>query len=849
MIRHTASVLFIALAVVAAIGSAQEPIPVPEDLWARYHEGDEGEIPGDFIFECSGSQNQTLIKNGNYDLVWGALFADGDPAVDGYQYRVYKNYYCGVTIRLEDTIEDLDESTEYSFRFSPSIPARYCWHVRGLEYPLAKPFEPEPEYGMWSDCCCFDVIEVCRPLTAPAIIDIGGEICDRTIEVASPDLKWVNVSRERGYRVEVRDASDKVVVRGTVDRDETTTNLGRLAPGEYTARVQAFGDNEQNCDSEWSVCPFRMAPPDKADFGWWPKTPKVGQTVRCADQTTGRPQWWHWNFDDGGAAEGKNPSWRFAEAGAYEVSMMVGFDSGQQTVTKTIEILGKVSCGDGICEGSETAWSCPADCALGTSESGRAGGRDHKPSIPIAVGGVEGVGGTFWKTEGSVFNPGDEAISFVIEFSPLNGDEILHAGPFRLRPKQGLYWDNIVGDLFRAAGNGSLWLDASGPVLFQARSYNSTASGEYGQGVTGIRERLTLARGEGKVYLIGLREDDAFRTNLFFQEVDGKPVTVLVDIFDPAGKILSRTRINVRGHSAVRRSLSRLGVSGVASAYATAQVVEGYGRMAATGSVIDNVNGDPATTDALHPEQVLAKTAADEDHQLVAVVAHTRGLFQSRWRSEVAIVNPTESTQTVRLEYATEFDETGAVGDSIESTVTVQPGEQKTWTDVLGELFGLPEEARTQGALHVYSPDGVIVHSRTFNQQGDTSTKGQTMPALKSADLIALGETGQIIGLRHTDGTRTNLGVAGFSDQETEVELSFFNTRLSVVFLGTMTEKVPAKSHLQLTRVFEKLGLTGTPMTDIAAYVTVKKGGAVYAYGSVVDNGTGDATTYLAATE
>ena len=33
----------------------------------------------------------------------------------------------------------------------------------------------------------------------------------------------------------------------------------------------------------------------------------------------------------------------------------------------------------------------------------------------------------------------------------------------------------------------------------------------------------------------------------------------------------------------------------------------------------------------------------------------------------------------------------------------------------------------------------------------------QTMPALKSADLIPVGETGQIIGLRHTDGTRTNV--------------------------------------------------------------------------------------------
>jgi hypothetical protein len=118
---------------------------------------------------------------------------------------------------------------------------------------------------------------------------------------------------------------------------------------------------------------------------------------------------------------------------------------------------------------------------------------------------------------------------------------------------------------------------------------------------------------------------------------------------------------------------------------------------------------------------------------------------------------------------------------------------------------------------------------------------------LSGGDMIAKGDTGIMIGLRHTNGTRTNVGLAEYTGEKTEVEVSFFNTRLSVVYLGTLTDTVGAKSHIQLTRVFQKLGLGENELKDIVAYVTVKDGGSVYAYGSVVDNGSGDATTYLSA--
>jgi hypothetical protein len=381
--------------------------------------------------------------------------------------------------------------------------------------------------------------------------------------------------------------------------------------------------------------------------------------------------------------------------------------------------------------------------------------------------------------------------------------------------------------------------------LFLTRTYNSTEEGNYGQSFFGIRERLTIARGEGPMYLIGLREDHRFRSNLYLQEVDGSPVTVQVEIFNGSGERLRRASISVDGHSVKLKSLGSLGVSGIASAYATVQVTEGDGRVAAAGSVIDGITGDPTSVDPFLASQAAAK-AAGTSHNLVAAVAHTKGAYGSVWRSSFTLNNPTLTSQDVELVYEVEYDRTGVVGDILEETVTIPAGHQRDWEDVIVELFGLPGNAKTQGALHVYAHPDVMVESRTYNERADTGTLGLRIPALKSDDLIANGETGTMAGLKHTSGTRTNVGLAEFSGQDTEVELMFFKSRqgLGSLYLDKLIFTVPANSHLQITKVFEELDLGPFSSDDIEAWawVTVKGGGSVYAYATIVDNGTGDAT-------
>jgi PKD repeat protein len=666
-------------------------------------------------------------------------------------------------------------------------------------------------------------------------------------------LRWTDVDHESGYRWQVRDASGVAVGirQRTTGENETSADPGELPVGRYTARVLAIGDGVIYCDSEWSAdCPFEiLSDMGVADFTWWPDRPKLGEKVRFADRATGYPVGWFWETGDGWTSTEQNPSHRFGSTGDWDVSMTCQYPGGDDTRIWTVEVAGVIRCGDGACEGDETAWSCPPDCGLPPDASGRAGGADRRPSVPAAVGGVPGTGGTFWKTEGWVFNPNSQPTTLIFEYTPLGSTEIMTVGPFDLEPGGGLYWPNLVEDVFGTTGNGALWIDSPQPLHFLTRSYNESTSGTFGQAVRGLRDRLTIGEGDGEVFLVGLRQDDRFRSNLFFQEVDGFWVTVEVEVFNENGGLVHRSTFDVEGHSNLLRSLGSLGGGGQDSAYAGVEVIEGDGRLNVIGSLVDQISGDPTTVDGIHLNQVITKhrsgtKVVDESHHLVAVIAHTEGVQNSVWGTRFTIGSPPDSDASeVRLLYVPEYDRTGVVGDRLERTITVPDGQQAVWEDVLIELFALPQSAQTQGALHVFSPDKVLISSRTYNRMPDGSTKGQKINALAPGDLINPTVSGTITGLSHTPGTRTNIGIAAFSTVDTEVQLQFFSNSPVLRPLGTITRTVEAEKHLQITKVFEALGLDDTPLLSVNAYVSVHSGGPVYVYASTVDNASGDPTT------
>jgi hypothetical protein len=282
------------------------------------------------------------------------------------------------------------------------------------------------------------------------------------------------------------------------------------------------------------------------------------------------------------------------------------------------------------------------------------------------------------------------------------------------------------------------------------------------------------------------------------------------------------------------------------SAYATVEVVGGDGRLAVSGSVVDLRTGDRITVPALHGSRTRSSKAG-EIHQLVAVLLHRWGQFAARWRSGLAIVNPTDISQTVRLVYEGEFSRGGGHSGVRETVLTVGPKQQLVWNDVLPQLFRMRHRAGSQGSLHLFHSGDLLVDSRVRNLRRHGGAVGSNLPALGAGDMIGAGDTGLIIGLAHTPATRTSLGLSEFSGLPTDVRVALYATGGAPNLLGTREFSVQAFAHLGIDNLFGVFGLDENPNQPIAAKVTILRGGSVCPYAMTIDKKSGDPTMQLAA--
>jgi hypothetical protein len=175
------------------------------------------------------------------------------------------------------------------------------------------------------------------------------------------------------------------------------------------------------------------------------------------------------------------------------------------------------------------------------------------PSSPIflpAVGYTPGLNGTVWRADLQITNPdGAAPHTWEIKYLPRSG-----TGAFRsvtLAPQATMRMDDLLSWVF----NGLLSADAStsgvvriapadGSLVYpivQARSFNQTANGTFGQNITPITADMGVAAGQGKrLLLIGMSSQDIARTNLGFVDLsDTSSVVFSVMFYDEGGNVLN----------------------------------------------------------------------------------------------------------------------------------------------------------------------------------------------------------------------------------------------------------------------------------------------------------------------
>jgi hypothetical protein len=236
--------------------------------------------------------------------------------------------------------------------------------------------------------------------------------------------------------------------------------------------------------------------------------------------------------------------------------------------------------------------------------------------------------------------------------------------------------------------------------------------------------------------------------------------------------------------------------------------------------VVDNRSNDPTT--------IPMKVGTGSIDQWVAAAAHTLGENDSRWRTDLCLLNRSGATATTEIRYR------GDDGTAETTVVVLDNGTQRLLADVVSQLG-----AEGGGSLQVFSDQPVLVSSRTYNA-GDDGTFGQFLDGHSATVSARAGQTVWLPQLQQNERFRTNLGLVNSGDIEASVRIALFDGGGNR--LATRNRTLAPYERLQFQGPFSRLA--GRDDLD-AAYVsvTVEAGEGVIAYASVIDNATNDPTT------
>jgi hypothetical protein len=445
------------------------------------------------------------------------------------------------------------------------------------------------------------------------------------------------------------------------------------------------------------------------------------------------------------------------------------------------------------------------------------------------VGGIAetaGAAGTRWKSSLALANPGSAAVEATLTYRHEDGTD---TAELTIEGGHIVESTNVAGALFgRPDSSGLVDIQATDQLVVSARTYNDAPNGTYGQYLPAVRPAGGIAAGDLGV-LSQLASNDSFRTNIGFVNLGATAASVRIRLRDGGGA--ARGSEIVESVPAgrwlqVNRVFQEADAGTCQGCYALIDLVGGTGGPVwAYASVVDNGSGDPTTI----PLAAVDPAAADAD-LLVAGIADTAGAEGTRWASNLAVLN----LSGAELRGAAEYRHGGG---SAQAEFTLADGELVEWENV-AVLLGAPSSA---GAVAIAADGPAVVTARTFNNAA-TGTFGQFLPGIDESAAIVAGEDGVVSQIKSTSAFRTNIGFTNFSGAACDVIVTLHGSDGGQLGNPVTVSDIPAGGWKQVNRIFQVAGAGECPI-GYAVVTPVTPGCTVWAYASVVDNGSGDPTT------
>jgi uncharacterized repeat protein (TIGR01451 family) len=474
-----------------------------------------------------------------------------------------------------------------------------------------------------------------------------------------------------------------------------------------------------------------------------------------------------------------------------------------------------------------------------------------------SVGHLDGINSQ-WRSDVRITNTAQQKINYLLRFTPAGGDpSAIKQTQISIAANDTMALDDIVKNWYGVgalgdAANGVLEvrpLNTSGKgapnaedvnvslvTVASSRTFNQSAGGTLGQYIPAIPFANFIGKfisGDARAGILSMQQiaqSNAYRTNLGIVEAAGKPASVLVSVFDAAGKNLLDLPIDLKAGEQQQLN-SFLGAKGITltDGRIEVKVTGGDGKVIAYASVVDNKTTDPL----LVTGTPLAQTPA-RSYVLPGVADLSNG--GANWRSDLRVFNAGTDPQYVTM---TLYPQTGsASSDPISRSVAINPGEVSILDNILSSRFGV---TNIGGALHVdtLSDANLVVTGRTYNQVDGGGTYGQFIAAVTPADAVGKGgRTLNVLQVEDSTRYRTNLGIAEVSGKPVTVEVSVLLPDAKVA--PKLQIPLAANEYRQF-RVLQQLGV-GTAYNARITIRVIDGDGRIAAYGSVVDMQTQDPT-------
>jgi hypothetical protein len=457
-------------------------------------------------------------------------------------------------------------------------------------------------------------------------------------------------------------------------------------------------------------------------------------------------------------------------------------------------------------------------------------------AVVPAVSHAPGAFGSLWRTDLAAVNDETTTANVTLTFVPVGGESVTRTA--EIPPGGTREWADVLATLFgvdaAASASGVVRVASDRVLHVSSRTFSEAVDGTFGGYLPAVTAAEGLVAGMTGI-LPQLTRTALFRTNVGVTNLGDTAASVTIHLRGKDSESLGEPVVLTVPPRGLEQAVDVFGAAGAGDrelAWATVEVTTPGAVVWAYASVIDNRTGDPTIipVDPLASGSGSARSAPAFE-RTVAAAAHAPGVFESLWRTDVAVVNASGAEVAVDVAFVP-----AGGGEPVTKTERVAPG-TRAWSDVLVSLFGLDAGSSISGALHFRSDGPLVISSRTFNVTAQGSF-GAHLAGLDRSLALTPQRPGVLPQLKRTASTRTNVGLANPGTSPVSVAIllrAADGAELGIEKLVT----VPAGGLVQENDVFASCGAGDAPIAW--ARIEVRSaGGAAFAYASVIDNQTGD---------